>query len=62
MKFCVDLEKQHALFKLSISCPNSLDGGGYVGSILMDLPKIYDCLSHDLLLAKLQTYDFSKKV
>ena len=27
----------------------------------MDLSKIYDCLSHDLLLSKLQAYGFSKE-
>ena len=29
---------------------------GYVGTVLMDLSKAYDCLSHDLLLPKLQAY------
>ena len=52
---------QHALFKLLTSWKNSLDRGGFVGSILMDLPKAYDCLPHDLLLAKLQAYGFSKE-
>ena len=45
--------KQHALFKLLTSWQNSLDTGGFVGSILIDLPKAYDCLPHDLLLPKL---------
>ena len=52
---------QHALFKLLTSWQNSLDRGGLVGSILMDLSKAYDCLPHDLLLAKLQAYGFSKE-
>ena len=52
---------QHALFKLLTSWQNSLDRGRFVGAILMDLSKDYDCLPHDLLLAKLQAYGFSKE-
>ena len=52
---------QHALFKLLTSWQNSLDRGRFVGSILMDLSKAYDCLPHNLLLAKLQAYGFSKE-
>ena len=52
---------QHAIFKLLTSWQNSLDRGGFVSSILMDLLKAYDCLPHDLLLAKLQAYGFSKE-
>ena len=29
---------------------------GYVGTILMDFSKSYDCLSHDLLIEKLEAY------
>ena len=61
----MDLEKarstEHALFKLLTSWQNSLDRGGFFGSILMDLSKAYSCLPHELLLAKLQAYGFSKK-
>ena len=52
---------QHALFKLLTSWQNSLDRGGIIGPILMDLSKAYDCLPHNLLFAKLQAYGFSKE-
>ena len=37
---------QHALFKLLQAWQEELDKGGFVGTILMDLSKAYDCLSH----------------
>ena len=45
---------QHPLFKLLTSWQNSLNRGGFVGFIVMDLSKAYNCLKDDLLLAKLQ--------
>ena len=47
---------QHALFRLLKSWQNSLDKDDIVGTILMDLSKAYDCLPHDLLIAKLAAY------
>ena len=51
---------QHALMALIEKWKSSLDNNGYAGAILMDLSKAFDCLNHDLLLAKLHAYGFSK--
>ena len=37
-----------------------LDGKGKAGAILTDLSKAFDCLNHNLLLAKMDAYDFDK--
>ena len=52
---------QYALFSLTQSCQKELDDSGYVGTILMDLFKAYDCLPHDLMVAKLEAYRLSKE-
>ena len=51
---------QHALFKLLQRWQNELDNSGLVGTILMDLSKAYDCLPHDLIIAKFEVYGLSK--
>ena len=50
------LSTQHALFKLLQPLQKELDNGGFVGTILMDLSKAYDCIPHELLIAKLKCY------
>ena len=51
---------QHVLFKLLQRWQNELDNSGLVGTILMDLSKAYDCLPHDLIIAKFEAYGLSK--
>ena len=51
---------QHALFKLLRAWQKELDNSGFVGTILMDLSKAYDCLPHDLFIAKLGAYGLDR--
>ena len=39
----------------------ALDDRKYVGAVLMDLSKTFDCMPHNLLLAKLQAYGLSSE-
>ena len=47
---------QHPLCRILQKCQKEFDSGRFIGTILMDLLKAYDCLRHDLSIAKLEAY------
>ena len=50
---------QHVLLRLTEEWRKQLDNNKIFGALFMDLSKAFDCLPHDLLLAKLETYGFN---
>ena len=40
----------------------NLDNNYFIGAVLMDLSKAFDCILHDLIIAKLAAYGFDKKM
>ena len=53
---------QQALILISIIWSKIIDKNGYAGAILMDLNKAFDAINHQLIIAKLHAYSFSKDV
>ena len=51
---------QQCLITLIEKWRKSVDNGGAFGALFTDLSKAFDCLSHELLIAKLDAYGFDK--
>ena len=51
---------QHVLLRLTEQWRACLDDNKVVGGILMDLSKAFNCLPHDLLIAKLEAYGLGR--
>ena len=50
----------HVLLRLIENWKKSLDNKNFVGTVLMDLSKAFDCIPHDLLVAKIHAYGLSE--
>ena len=50
----------HVLIRLVENRKKELDNKKYVGAILIDLSKAFDCIPHELLIAKMDAYGFSE--
>ena len=51
---------QQVLIRLIEEWKNKLDKNYVVGAVLMDLSKAFDCIPHDLIIAKLSAYGFDQ--
>ena len=50
---------QHCLSTMIEKWKKAVDNGNVFGAIPTDLPKAFDCLPHDFIIAKLNSYGFN---
>ena len=56
--FAKKYSTQHALIPMIEKARKILDKGGTFGALLTDLSKVFDCMTYDLLIAKLHALNF----
>ena len=59
--FCKGFNEQHWLVSMVEKWKESADSGGAFGALMTDLSKAFDCLHHELLIAKLDACGFDIK-
>ena len=52
----------HVLIRLIEEWRNNFDNSYFIGVVLMDLSKAFNCISHDLVIAKVVAYGFDKNM
>ena len=57
-----EYDSQHVLFRLLEEWRQHLDNNKVVGGVFMDLSKAFDCVPHDLLIAKLAAYSVDENL
>ena len=61
--FRKDYSTKYCLLSMLEKWKSAVDKGKYFGALLADLSRVFDCISHELILAKLHaSYDFSLRV